>query len=54
MFFVLLADDGCGCASQSQPWAQERVHREEANHQCEGKPKGSREELAHARTSVRG
>jgi hypothetical protein len=54
MLFVLLADGGYGRTAQSQPRTEERVHRQEANHQREGKPQGSREELAHARTLVRG
>ena len=50
LFFVLLADGVRGSAAQSQPRAQQRMYREEANRQREGKPKGSREKVAHART----
>ena len=52
LFFVLLADGARGSAAQSQPRAQQCMYREEANRQREGKPKGSREEVAHARTRV--
>jgi hypothetical protein len=52
LLVVLLAEGACGLAAQPQPRAQQRVYREEADHKREGKPEGSREEVAHPRTQV--
>ncbi len=52
LLLVLLAEGACGSTAQPQPRAQQRMHREEADHKREGKPEGSREEVAHPRTRV--
>jgi hypothetical protein len=52
MLFVLVTEGACGRTAQPQPRAQQRMHSEEANHQREGEPQGSREEVAHPRTPV--
>jgi hypothetical protein len=52
LLLVLLVEGACGLAAQPQPRAQQRMHREEADHKREGKPEGSREEVAHPRARV--
>jgi hypothetical protein len=52
VLFVGVACGGGGRTAQTQPWAEERLQREETNDQRKGEPKGSREEVAHALASL--
>jgi hypothetical protein len=52
VLFVGVACGDGGRTAQTQPWAQERLQREETDDQRKGEPEGSREEVAHALASL--